>query len=214
MGTWLDYILPNKKTEHSDDLQYGLQLLRQSRKATVRGVVSLAALLVLALIFAFCGRDFFWIGLALLIGNCGVWMALRWAKKPWKIPVILYQIITVEYIRSLTLSCYGNKEHFKAKPAWQRCFRGIAGGIFGFLLGMLSFPFLIPYRLWKDIGLLTLKFPEFIKYFEQAVVFQENMQLEKQVQSEKPVVYFTGECPWDFKQHEIEDSLPTQDHNI
>ena len=213
MGAFLQYILPNGKTEHCDDLQFGLQLLFSTRKALIWSIAFLAALLPLALIFALCGRLFFWIGLALLAGDCGLWLALKWARRPWTLPVELCQLITVEYIKTLMLTSY-SKKGFTAQAPWRRCFRGIAGGIAGFMLGALGFPLLIPYRLWKDIGLLTLKLPEFIGYFEEAVVFQENMQLEKQVQSEKPVVYFTGECPWDFEQNEIENSLPTQGHNI
>lgn len=198
MRTDLDYCLTKGSAKHSGTLEEGLQLLLHTRKATVRSVVLLAALLPLALLLAFCGKVFFWIGLALLSANCGLWLAWKWMKRPWAVSAELHQVIVPEYIRTLTLPCYDRKDLLPADAAGSRIFRSIVGGLLGLLLGTLAFPILIPYRLWSDISLLTLRLPEFTEYFQRAIECSEREKEEKEKQLEEEVAYYTGELPFVF----------------
>ena len=196
MGAYLIYKSANGNSEHSDDVAYGLQLLLHMRKVTIRTVIFLAALLILALVFAFLSKILFWSGIGLLSTDCGLWLAVRWAKKPWATMVELIQMISPEYIRTLTLPCCEKRESFQTEATWGRILRSIAGGILGLLLGALFFPILIPYRLWFNIGLLTLRLPEFIEYFQQAVIRSENQKQETEKRFATETFYYTGEVPF------------------
>ena len=196
MGTYHIYKSANGNSEHSDDVAYGLRLLLHMRKVTVRTVIFLAALLTLALVFVFLSNILFWSGIGLLSADCGFWLAVRWAKKPWSTMVELIQMISPEYIRTLTLPCCGKWESFQTETAWGRILRSIAGGILGLLLGTLFFPILIPYRLWSNIKLLTLRLPEFIEYFQQAVIRSESEKREAEKRFEAEAVYYMGEDPF------------------
>lgn len=196
MGTYLTYCLPKGKAEHSGELEDGLQLLLRTRKATVRSVILLAALLPLALLLALCGKVFFWVGLALLAANCGLWLARKWMKSPWAVSAKLHQVIVPEYIRTLTLPCYDRMDMTPTGTVWSRIFWCITGGLLGFFLGALAFPLLIPYRLWADINLLMLRLPEFIAYFQEAIERKEREEQEKEKQFEKKVAYYIGYTPF------------------